>query len=370
MSLIGAAAFAIGASGPGAGRAWQAYLVNFVFWTGLAYGAVLLSAILALTGARWAGPVRRLADAFAAFLPVSLLLFGVLWLGRSAIFSSLGQAPPARRLWLSPGFLFARDGFSLLVLAAVGVALVGASLREECGGEELTGAGPARSAVPLATAYATLYAFVLSLLGFDWIMSLNPHWVSTLFGAYYFVGSFYSGLAAVAVVAGLRASRLGGAGSRSRDLGNLLLAFAFTTGYLFYVQFLVIWFGNVSAEARFLILRLRASPWAPLCWVVLALGFGLPVLVLLFRRAKARPAVLAVAAGLSLAGMWLERFLLVAPSLSRGGDLPLGLPELLITAGFFGLLALSLLVFLRRFEPRPGPSPAAWPAAEVPHGRT
>lgn len=350
LVLAGAIAFVVAVEGSGASRAWQAYLVNFVFWTGLASGAVLLSAVLTLTGARWAGPVKRLAEAFGAFLPVSLPLFGILWFGRAAFFPALAVAPLPRRVWLAPAFLFPRDGAALLALVVAGLALVANAVRRDRGG--VPDPGP-RAAV-LAAVFALLYALVLSLIGFDWIMSLDPHWTSTLFGVYYFVGSFYAGLAAVAVVAGLHAGPLGLEERQLRDLGTLLLAFAFTTGYLFYVQFLVIWFGNVPAETSFLILRLRESPWAPVGRTVLAVGFCLPVLVLLFRRAKARPGILVAVGCVALAGLWLERFVLVAPSLSHGPALPFGLTELLVTAGFFGLVGLPVSTFLSRLGPRAG----------------
>jgi hypothetical protein len=342
LTVVGAGAFAAGIAGPEAARAWQAYLVNFVFWTGLAAGAVLLSAILTLTGARWAGPIQQLSEAFSGFLPVSCLLFAGLWFGKNVFFPYLATAPPARRLWLDAPFLFSRDGTALALLAAAAVSLSAACRRDRR-------AEGTRSAV--ATIYAVLYAVALSLLGFDWVMSLDAHWVSTLFGAYYFVGSFYSGLAAVALLAGLCATDLCIEGRRCQDLGTLLLGFAFTMGYLFFVQFLVIWYGNVPAETQYLLLRLRTTPWAQLCRVVLAVGFCLPVLVLLFRSAKARPPILAAVGCVALAGMWLERFVLVAPSLSPPGRPPLGPYELLITAGFCGLVGLSVIVFLRRLRP-------------------
>ncbi|MBI5015477.1 MAG: polysulfide reductase NrfD [Deltaproteobacteria bacterium] len=368
MVAVGGAAFATALSGPDPARAWQAYLVNVLFWTGLASGAVLLSAVLTLSEGRWGDAVKPLAEAFGAFLPVCVALFGGLWFGRALVFPDLAEALPARRLWLSPGFLFLRDGAALLALAAAGLALVRGSARER--GHPVRGQG-------VATLFAVLYAVVLTLVAFDWIMSLDPHWNSTLFGAYYFIGSFYTGLAAVAVVRGMVGAGTGTdvGSAASQDLGTLLLGFGFATGYLFYVQFLVIWYGNLPAETRFLILRLRAAPWAHLTWVVLAAGFAVPTTVLLFRRAKARPAVVGAVGGLILAALWLERFVLVAPSLSRGGALPLGLSEALITAGFAGLAALSVAGSLRRLPPPSPTAPAASPGrlqpapGQVSHGR-
>ena len=86
LAVIGGAAFWIGVSGSQAERAWQVFLVNYLFWSGLAFGSILISAALVITKARWGRPLKRLAEAPAAFLPLSFLLFWVLYLGRDKLF--------------------------------------------------------------------------------------------------------------------------------------------------------------------------------------------------------------------------------------------------------------------------------------------
>ena len=83
LAAAGALAFIVAASGSEPLRAWQAYLVNFLFWTGMGFGAVLFVAVLNVTGAKWGRPLKRLAEGFAAYLPVTFILFWVLYLGRS-----------------------------------------------------------------------------------------------------------------------------------------------------------------------------------------------------------------------------------------------------------------------------------------------
>jgi len=208
----------------------------------------------------------------------------------------------------------------------------------------------------LSPLIAIVYAFVLSLLAFDLIMSLDPHWYSTLFGAYYFISSFYVALAALYLLSQIFL-RFSGSRERLRaylhphhihDLGKLVFAFCLFTGYLFFVQFLVIWYGNLPEETRYVILRVHFTPWQPLGWVILGLIFAVPFVGLLRRKSKMNPWVIMIVSGMVLAGMWLERFILVAPSLWKGEELPLGLLEVLISAGFLGLMALSLDAFLRR----------------------
>jgi len=212
-----------------------------------------------------------------------------------------------------------------------------------------------------ANIYAILYALVLSLIAFDLIMSLYPHWYSTLFGAYYFVGSFLTGLAGLMVLAALAVRNMGLASwiraVQLHNLGKLMLGFTLMTGDFFYTQLLVIWYGNLPEETEFVILRTQFQPWKTLAWTVLAICFIFPFLVLLRRRIKMQPLPMLVLSCIMLAGMWLERFLLVVPSLWHGFSIPLGLTELLVTMGFFGIMALCILLFLRKFPVLPFADP-------------
>ncbi len=367
LLVIGAGAFLMGISGAQALRAWQAYLTNFLFWTGLSFGAVLFVAVLNMTNARWARSMKRLAESLGAFLPISFLLFWVLYLGREEIFPWIKQPVKGKEVWLNAGFLFARDGLGLLLLTGVAMALLYYSIRGDqailartdsipggAGSEEMGRAGRNwHLQVVLSPVLGILYALVLSLLAFDLAMSLDPHWYSTLFGAYYFIGSFYSALAALLILSGLARIHMGlerfVQPRHFHDLGKLLLGFCLITGDFFYSQFLVIWYGNLPEETRYVILRVRHSPWEPLAWTVLVVSFAFPFVVLLSRKIKLKPAAMMGLAGIILVGMWLERFLLVAPSLWKGGEFPLGLLEVFITTGFLGVVGLSVLVFFRKF---------------------
>jgi Ni/Fe-hydrogenase subunit HybB-like protein len=367
LILIGTIAFATGIRGTGSERTWLIFLVNFLFWSGLAYGSIVISAALVMTKARWGRPLKRLAEAPAAFLPFSLLLFGILFLGRHKIFPWIQKPVPEKALWLKAGFMFARDGFFLLILTLASLALVYFSVRgekvlppqEAKTWKETRNRGEAslhKQAI-LSPILGILFALGFSLLGFDLVMSLSPHWYSTLFGLYFFVGAFYSALATLMFFSALSVKRfdLGefiGQG-QLRDLGKLLLGFCLVTGDFFFSQFLVIWYGNLPEETRFVITRVNSMPWKPLAWIVLGLCFALPFVVLLSRKAKGRGGPMMLLSVIILVGMWLERFLLVAPSLWKGPGLPLGLSEILISLGFLGLMALSVLWFLNRFPRLP-----------------
>ncbi len=366
LAVIGAAAFLYGVSGDLALRAWQAYLANYVFWAGLAFGAVLFSAVLNMAYAEWGRPVKRLAEAFGAYLPVSYLLFWVLYFGRETLFHWIKEPIPEKQAWLNVPFLFARNGLALLVLTVLCLALVYYSLRGDR--QWLAGNGAPggweqswRRQRILSPIIGFAYAYVLSLVAFDLIMSLDPHWRSTLFGGYYFMGCFYIALAAIYLVSMLLLNSLGLRDyireRQKHDLGKLTLAFSVFTGYLFYAQFNTIWYGNLPEETRYVILRLKLSPWEPLSWAVLLLMFLIPFAVLLNRKIKLRRGPMIALTVLILIGMWLERFILVVPSVWHEDWLPIGPLEILITAGFFGLTALCFVLFLRRVPPIPVSDP-------------
>lgn len=360
LAAAGALAFIVAASGNEPLKAWQAYLVNFLFWTGMSFGAVLFVAVLNITGARWGRPLKRLAEGFAAFLPVTFILFWVLYLGRAEVFYWVRQPNPEKAAWLNTPFFFIRDGAALLLMTLLALALVFYSVRGDLhwserkgAGEQVTGWAAAwRKQQMLSPALIIALAFLLSLIGFDLVMSLDPRWYSTLFGGYFFIGCFYTGIVALyllsMLVAGTEIFKLYLRPRQLHDLGKLAMAFCIFTGYLFYAQFLTIWYGNLPEETQYVILRVKLTPWEPLAWVVLFMVFLGPLFFFLSRRVKVKRIPVIVISVVIMVGMWLERFILVVPSLWKQDSIPVGATEVLVTAGFFGLMGLSITAFLQR----------------------
>ncbi len=360
-------------------RAWQAYLVNLVFWLGVCAGSVTLVALLNMTNAGWARPLKRLAEAGAFALPALWLLLLFLYLGHKDLYSWAVEPVHGKEVWLSAGFLFGRDTVVLGFIVLVALVLVHSSVKGDL--KWIIGSGqevqtPWRMQVVLSPVLAVLYGLGMSLLAWDLIMSLDPHWVSTLFGTYYFMGSLYTGIAWVIVLSAIlwRKGQFQGRieVSQFHDLGKLLLAFCLVTGDFFYSQFLVIWYGNIPEETKYVILRVRTWPWNVLAWSVLIGGFGIPFVVLLSRKLKKKPGLLGSLGVLILLAMWLERFLLVAPSVSSKESLPLGILELGISLGFVGLVGVCVSWFLSRVPWLPLGDPlfrARFPEFQSPKGK-
>jgi len=356
LAVLGGAAFLWTLAVGEAGRAWQSWHVNFMFWTGLAQGMVVFAATQKLAKGHWSGLVIRLAEAGAAFLRVSLVLFIGLIVGRAHIFTWLHDPRPDLGSWLTAKTFFLRNGAIYALLTWLSWRFVQRDLAPDI--RELTEGRPAerlenRDAITRAAAVLVVaYAFGYSLLAFDLIMSLAHKWVSNLFGAFYFMGSFLAALMALALLA-IAVRRRMGLGAlispkQLHDLGKLCFGFTVFWAYLMWAQFLVIWYGNLPEETFFIFYRL-IGPWKPLGVWVFLLVFVVPFIGLLGVKPKQHPPTLATFALVSLAGIWLERYLEIVPSINGGAGPALGLPEIGVALLFGGLFLLSLGWFGARY---------------------
>jgi len=217
LIALGVLAFIIQLVGDHPERAWQAYLINFLLWSAIAQGGLLFSVVMNLTNAKWSGPLSHLSETFAAFFPISFGLFLILFLGKSHIFPWQGMALHGKEVWLNVPFLFVRDAVGLLILYGLGFAYLFCSLQlktsRQANGSRLRSfldqkMGARRDdqqirkrMSTLSVLYALAFACVLSLVGYDLVMALDPHWVSTLFGAYQFIKAFYVGLGGLIILA-------------------------------------------------------------------------------------------------------------------------------------------------------------------------
>ena len=371
LAAAGLTAFLSGLFGPHPQMAWQAFLINFLLWSAMAQGAVLFAAVTHTVKARWAGPLSGLAEAFAGFFPLSFACFLVLLLGKEHLFPWLHEDLHGKEVWLNIPFLFTRDGIGFLVLYGIGWVFLSQDLKLKLGTSG-PGGGLRRllaGRIPQNDAdiqrvqsrkslwgglYCFAFAVVLSLIGFDLVMSMDPHWVSTLFGAYHFVKAFYVGLGALIILAAIVHLRRGGsagiAAAHFHDVGKLFFAFCLLWADFFYVQLTVIWYGNIPEETSYVILRTVTPPWNALAWVVFIVCFVIPFVVLINRRVKTMPGAMIALCGMVIIGIWLEHLLLIGPALNHAAvELPLGATDGLVFIGFLGLMVLSLVCTFKTF---------------------
>lgn len=409
LIALGVIAFVVGL-GSDADAAWRAFHVNYLYWGALAQGAIVVSCAFTIIGARWPGPVRRFAEALGAWVPLTAVLFAISWLGRESIYSPwLHEPPHGKEAWLSAGRVFWTNLAVFVLLAVLSVAYLYWSIRPTLGGVVANGGGSGllrtwaanwqgdavereRSANKLrvlAPIICLLYALGWSLIGFDQVMSLTPTWYSNLFGAYFAWGGFLSAVAATALVAVLHRRAAGFEGqvtpSRLHDIGKMIFAFSIFWMYLFFSQYLVIWYGNLPEETQFIQARLGSQflvdkaginemyltetwaldlfrdriqePYAKVTLLVWACCWIIPFWVLLGQRPKRTSLILGSVAAIVLFGFWLERNVLVWPSLVPNDSLSwLGFVQVGIAAGFLGAFVLVFLLFSRRLPSLPVPT--------------
>jgi len=302
-------------------QAYASWLAAFAAGLSTVLGVLMLVAITHLTGARWFDPLRRIALDVAGTLPLFALLFLVLVPGLGRLYPWVHSRPPANGAWLNEPFFLARATAYFAIWIAVGLVLRRWALARA------PGAAPPPSARERALAAVSLPALGLSLTfaAFDWLMSLAPGWVSTIFGVYWFAGGFLSALALVVLVSFAADGRATGTTLLGRDqayaLGALMLTFVIFWGYIAYSQYLIIWIADVPAEVAWYVPRVRGG-WGGLALVLLGGQLVVPFLVLVFHAAKVNARLLATVAACLLVVHYLDTYWLVLPEIHPRGPEP------------------------------------------------
>jgi Ni/Fe-hydrogenase subunit HybB-like protein len=357
-------------------EAWQAFLANFLLFSAIAQGGLLFSTLMHTVRARWSSPLASVAEALTAFFPVSLILFAILFIGRTHLFPWLHAELHGKEDWLNIPFLFLRDLAGLTILYGLGLAYLYHALyfrlKPALSTAEPATTGLARWLIRrwnrkppeeatyrqrmtvLAIAYMLAFALVLSLIGYDLVMSMDPHWYSTLFGAYSFVKAIYVGFGAIIILAALlhgdRSNDFQVAPAQFHDMGKLFFAFCLVWADFFYVQLVVIWYGNISEETSYVIQRTMLAPWNAMAWTVFGVCFIIPFVILLNRKIKTMPRAMILLCSAAIAGMWIEHFLLLRPAYTHGEPVaPLYFSDVLIMFGFLGLMASAVAFYLHTF---------------------
>jgi hypothetical protein len=374
LAVIGLALFVMSLMGDGSHRAWQSFHVNWLFWTGLCAGSIAITAVHKTAHAKWSGVVLRLTQAAAAFIPVSLIgLVLVLTVGYHDIFGNMVEAlhgvSAGKARWLSHSWMAVRLGVGLVALYWLGLRMIRRDLLPDLAlaREKVEGARRARfdrmlqgyraednehELHRLAGIFIPLYAVVMTMVAFDGIMALQPHWFSNLLGGWYFMGAWLGALMLQALLV-LYASGAGGLGEfispkQRHDLGKLCFGFTVFWTYLMWAQFLVIWYGNLPEETGFVFARLW-GPWRPIGAAVFLAVFLIPFGGLIGVAPKKSPLTLGLFATVSLVGLWLERYLLVIPSVTAESGPIFGLPELGPTMMLLGLFLACYGLFARTY---------------------
>ncbi len=323
------------------------YLTSFAFIASLVLGALFFVMIQHVTRSSWSVVLRRIPETMSLqliwlgvlFLPV---LFGMQFLyewSRPEMIAT-DELVQYKRPYLNMPFFIIRNVIYFSVWAYLGYKLYKNSVSMDRSADpELD-----RKQRVLSAPGLLLFAFTVAFASFDWLMSLDQNWFSTMFGVYYFAMSFQAVLAAVLVVIlylfskGLLTNTINK--SHIQDLGGLLFGFTVFYAYIAFSQFLLIYYANLPKETLWFYYRFEGS-WIVLAWLFLIGRFVLPFVLLLGKKAKTNYRLLMGVSVWILLLQFLEMFWIVMPILHEGAfsfhwlDITLLLAFFGISAGLF-----------------------------------
>lgn len=358
LAVAGAAVLAAGAMLSPMRASANALLAGWAL-TGLGLAGAFFVALAYATDATWTAAFRRVPESMTRVLPAAGVVLAVAFLLRPSLYpwtlEPVGAPGSFTRVWLAMPFFLARAAVYFGAWVLLAAALVRNSRRQDADGNIAW----TRRNIRLSAAFLVVFALTCFLASVDWIMSLTPHWYSTMFGVHNFAGLFQSGIATIIVlVIWLRRAgplRHVVRDDHVHDLGKLLFAFSTFWMYIWFSQYMLIWYANLGEETAYFIPRMRGA-WLPLTLMNIALNWVVPFLAIMNRPLKRHDGALVKVAAAVLVGRWLDIYLMVMPSVSP--DAPaFGAWEaggVLLAAGLF------IRVFTRMFQ-QAAPVPAGDP---------
>jgi Ni/Fe-hydrogenase subunit HybB-like protein len=354
---------------------WAFYVTNFVFWIGISHAGTLISAILRLVNAGWRRPVTRCAEVITVFALMIGAMFPIIHLGRPWLFFYLIPYPSERQIWPNLRSPLVWDFF------AINSYLTGSTLflllpiipdfalaRDQTAGWRskvyrvlaLGWRGTIRQWRVLETAIHIMAIAIIpvavsvhTIVSFDFSMAPVPMWHSTIFGPYFVAGAIFSGIAALIIaIAVLRKALHLEDYLRPlhfHNLGKLLLLMSLLWGYFTFADRLTVWYGNKSSEMA-VFWETQTGSYAPLFWTMVAFNLIIPFPLLSIPKLRTITGTV-IASSTIIAGMWLERFLIIVPSLATR-PLPNSWSfyrpqpvEVMITIGAFAAMVFLYVLF-------------------------
>jgi len=321
------------------------WLIGFTFCTGLSLGSLSLLMTQHMSGGQWGLVARRVFEAASRLLPYCALLFVPIALTLPTLY--VWARPDAVRadeillkkaLYLNRPFFLARTAIYFTVWIGCSLLLNGWSAAQDRGEVAVTEADTRRFRVVSGPGLVA-YVILMSLAAIDWLMSLDAHWYSTIFGFIMVAGQALCALSFAVAILAIVVERepMNGVlrAGHFHDLGKLMLAFVMLWAYFSFSQFLIIWAGNLPEEITFYLSRLQHG-WQAVSLLIVVGHFVLPFCLLLSADLKRRPRLLARVAWFIVAIRLVDIIWLVAPNFNQGG-MPITLANIGIPVGLAGI---------------------------------
>ena len=321
LAVVGLGSVLGAAMGASRDRAMFAYLWAFVIFLGLALAALGWLVVDHTVRSQWSVVVKRIVETMAVTLPVFALLFlPIVTIGYHSLFPWTHETDPIllKKHWfLNDGFFFFRAALYFALWSLMAVVLYRTSVKRDAVGE-----GPERDRLTklmwvIGAPGIPIYALTQSFAAIDWLMSLQPHWYSTIFGVYFFAASIQALYAFLAIITASlqKAGVLKEAVTTEHfhDLGKYTFGFTIFWAYIAFSQFILIWYANIPEETEFYITRLQGG-WSFVSYALPIAHFFLPFLFLLSRNVKRRKLGLAVGCAWTLFMYAVDLYWLILPN--------------------------------------------------------
>lgn len=356
--------------------AWTAFHLNFIFWAGVSHGGVLFACAMRITSSSWGRSIMRICESFAAFMPVVFIFLLILLfvdgeqtlLYFSEEYKNFDYITSRKHdIWLNFNSVLFRSLLLVGTLHILTYYYLYHSIRQDCEGtERFKGFFSFLSSKPeegkivnhddklykYSIAIAFAYSLSMTFIAFDFIMSLDVHFYSTLFGVYYFMASVLAALGLVVIISAMMTKKfkLDSVITEFQfyDAGKLMFGLSVFWLYTFFSQFLPIWYANMPEETGFIATRVFDDPYMTLSWVTLTCVFVIPFVTLIPRTTKIVKPIIATIASISFLGLFVEKIVLIYPSIMHN-HFHFGLESILISFGFLCLFVLCITKFLSYF---------------------
>jgi hypothetical protein len=353
---------------------YRSYLFAYVFWTWIPIGCMSILMLHHLTGGWWGYPIRRLLEAGTRTFPVMALLIVPVLLGMSRLYEwaqpDKVAADPIlqyKHPYLNPGFFTVRTVIYFAILIGLAHFLNKWSKeQDQTGDPQLAVRMEGLSAPGLI-----LWGIAVTFSSIDWVMSLEPHWYSTIYGMIFMmVGTLLAMSFVIFVLRMLSDSepilRESVTPNQFNDLGNLMLAFVMLWAYLSFSQFLIIWSGDIKDEIPWYMSRAHGQ-WGALAAVLIVLHFAVPFFLLLQRGVTRRLRRLSVVAGLLIFLSLVDVYWLVVPAYETIGP-RLHLLDVFAVIGVGGIWVAAFFWQLQKMPLLPRHDPRFEGALQHEHG--
>jgi hypothetical protein len=328
------------------------YLVAYVFWLSIALGGLFFVLVQFAARAGWSVVVRRVAEFAMVALPAFIVLFIPVYLGMSDLYyhwydpAQHDEVLQHKASYLNPGSFIARAGIYFVVWFVTSLWFYRKSIAQDDTGDK----GLTRRMQVASGPALIMFAFSSTFAAFDWVMSLEPHWFSTMFGVYFFSGCVVGifALLSILIVTMRRAGLVGNLINEEHfhDLGKLLFAFTVFWAYIAFSQYMLIWYANLPEETIWFEMRGQGG-WKTLS-LLLAVGhFAVPFFFLMSRHVKRAGFLLVLGAYWLLVMHYVDLYWIVMPTLHKG-DTHFSVLDLLTFLGVGGVTLGILFTAMKR----------------------